>query len=182
MLHICWLVISRAQPFVMYCYSNCTCLFSWITITPWGVHDYCLFKVLICKLYFLFFSFLFFSFLFFSLLFFAFLFFSFLDSPSLPCSLISLSLGLVLFRGRSSLSRMRVRSRSGCVRKVSLSLLPARWFSTLQGVLLWDFISQCIVLFLFSVFSPNLLPHIAISIWALVVSQAWLSNILPGSF
>lgn len=117
MLHICWLVIFSAQPFVMYCYSNCTCLFSWITITPWGVHDCCLFKVLICKLYFFFFSFLFYSFLF--------LYFLFLI-PLHYLVLISLSLGLVLFRGRSSLSRMRVHSRSECVRKVSLLLLPAR--------------------------------------------------------
>ncbi len=89
------------------------------------------------------FSSLLFSSLLFSSLLFSSLLFSSLLFSSLLFSLIfsfyhlsSIIAELVLFRGRSSHSRMKACSRSGCVREVSLLLLPARWFGTLQAALL----------------------------------------------
>ncbi len=180
MLHICWLVISWVQlPLVMCCHSSGMCLFFGDYNHSMGVHDCCFSEFCFASYTssLLFSSLLFSSLLFSSLLFSSLLFSSLLFSSLLFWFPLIFSFShfsfifaeLVLFRGRSSHSRMKAHSRSGCVREVSLSLLPARWFGTLQAALLCDVISVYGAFFSFLAFSPP--------IWLLIylfLFERWL--------
>lgn len=111
--HIWFLWNPVAQFSLMMCsHSSGTCLFSEIIITLQG------FMIAACsKSWFLTIA-------------------HFTASFSSPYSLHrSISAGRVLFRERSSHFRMKVSSPSGCVRKVSFLILPARCSGTFQALL-----------------------------------------------